>query len=93
MTDLERIQALMRLFKRKPKPQPNPRFFEPKIRTTALHIMDLAKALTSHTLCNVIWASVDDKHDLYSQDVRALAQKLDRKADQLERVESARMTS
>ena len=83
----------MRLFKRKPEPQPKPRLREPHSKVPAIMLMDAAKVLTGNTLCNVIWASIDDKHDLHSQDLRTLAQKLDRKADQLERIEAARMTS
>jgi hypothetical protein len=87
----------MKLFKRKPKPQPKP---QPKpgldvvnSKIPAIMLMDAVKVLNGPTLCKVIWASIDDKHDLHSQDLRLLAQKLDRKADQLERVEAARLTS
>ena len=81
----------MRLFKRKPKPLPRPER-PPRHHFPVIMLLDAAKALSGVGLCNAIWVAVDDKH-ISSTDLRLLAQKLDRKADELERGEAARLTS
>ena len=74
----------MRLFKRKPQPQP--RLERPwHNRFPVIMLLDAAKALPGGALVNAIWTAIDDKIDIPSDDLRTLAQKLDRKADELER--------
>lgn len=79
----------MRFFKRKPKPLP--RAERPSRHDfPVIMLFDAANALSGSVLVNVIWAAIDDKIDIPSDNLRTLAQKLDRKADELERVEKAR---
>ena len=74
----------MRLFKRKHKPLPRPER-PPRHHFPVIMLLDAAKALPGGALVNAIWTAIDDKIDIPSDDLRTLAQKLDRKADELER--------
>lgn len=48
-------------------------------------LMDAATSLTGTQLCNVVYTAVADKPDVPSAALRVLAQRLDRRADELER--------
>jgi hypothetical protein len=79
----------MKLFKRKPKPQPRPER-PSRHRFPVIMLLDAAKALSGVGLCDAILIAVDDKH-ISSDNLRALAQKLDRKADELEREQARKV--